>query len=175
MTSRQSHDCQGSQVTRGGLGPPIEVRRGDIGSPVAADLIQALNVELSGRYPEPGANHFRLEASEVAEGQGAFLLAYAGGAAIGCGAVRRRDGDTAEIKRMYVVPHTRGRGVGHAVLMALEEESRRLGIGRIVLETGERQPEALALYARAGFERIPPFGEYIGSPLSVCMAKKISP
>jgi putative acetyltransferase len=79
--------------------------------------------------------------------------------------------DTAEIKRMYVTPDARGRGVGRAILMALEAESRRLNIRRIVLETGERQPEALALYTKAGYDRIPLFGEYIGSRLSVCMAK----
>ncbi|WP_437818266.1 GNAT family N-acetyltransferase [Sorangium sp. So ce1078] len=65
----------------------------------------------------------------------------------------------------------RGRGVARAVLAALEEEARRLGVTRLVLETGERQPEALALYSRTGFRRIPPFGEYVDSPLSVCLEK----
>jgi putative acetyltransferase len=59
------------------------------------------------------------------------------------------------------------------VLEALEAEARALGIARLVLETGTRQGEALALYRRTGFSRIPPFGEYVGSPLSVCMAKDL--
>jgi len=59
------------------------------------------------------------------------------------------------------------------VLRALEDEARRLEVGRIVLETGERQIEALALYRSSGFVRIPAFGEYVGSPLSVCMEKRI--
>ena len=150
----------------------IEIHREDIRSPVATSLILALNEELSMRYPEEGANHFRLDPDEVVAGRGAFFVAYANGKPTGCGAIRRLNDDTAEIKRMYVTPNNRGRGVGRAILLALETESRRLGVNRIVLETGERQPEALALYARAGFERIPAFGEYIESPLSVCMAKK---
>lgn len=151
----------------------IELRREDLTSAAAAALILALNEELSRRYPEPGANHFRLDVDEVAPGRGAFFVAYAGDRAIGCGAIRRLDSDTAEIKRMYVEPDMRGRGVGRVVLAALEAEARRLGVSRIVLETGERQSEALTLYLAAGFSRIPAFGEYVASPLSVCMAKDL--
>jgi len=67
----------------------------------------------------------------------------------------------------------RGRGVGLAVLHALEAEARRLGIRRLVLETGVRQHEALALYQRVGYSPIPPFGEYLGSPLSLCLGKEL--
>ena len=150
-----------------------EIRREDILSSVANALIQSLNAELSERYPEEGANHFRLDSEEVAEGRGAFLVAYRDGHPVGCGAIRLLDVDTAEIKRMYVGPGARGHGIGRMILDSLESEARRLGARRLVLETGERQPEAVALYARAGFSRIPAFGEYIGSPLSVCMAKSL--
>ena len=92
----------------------------------------------------------------------------------GCGAVRRISDEEAEIKRMYTLPTARGQGIGRAILIALEDEARRLGAKRLVLETGERQPEALALYTRHGFIQIPLFGEYIGSPLSVCMAKELA-
>lgn len=151
----------------------LDLRREEIGSRAASDLIDALNEELSRRYPEEGANHFRLDPEEVAGGRGAFLVAYAGGVPVACGSIRRLDADTAEIKRMYVAPGARGRGVGRRILAALEAEARRLGVGRIVLETGERQPEALTLYERAGFVPTPAFGEYAGSPLSVCMEKEI--
>jgi putative acetyltransferase len=153
--------------------PPIDIRRQPITAPVAAALIQALNGELSGRYPEAGANHFRLDVEEVADGRGAFLVVYTGTVAVGCGAIRRLDGETAEIKRMYVAPSARGQGIGRALLASLESEARSLGVKRLVLETGARQPEAIALYARAGFQRIPLFGEYLGSALSVCMGKEI--
>jgi GNAT superfamily N-acetyltransferase len=142
-------------------------------SPLAAELIGELNEELSARYPEEGANHFRLDAGEVAPGCGAFFIAYVDGEAMGCGAVRRIEDGVAEIKRMYVRPAARGRGVGRAVLETLEAAARELGTGRLVIETGERQQEALALYRLSGFEEIPCFGEYVDSPLSLCMAKDL--
>ena len=152
----------------------MRIDRADIRSPVAQSLIAALNAELSAQYPEPGATHFRLDAGEVTDGRGTFVVAWVGEQAIGCGAVRRLEPGVGEIKRMYVAPEERGRGVGRAILDALETEARGLGLARLVLETGVRQREAIALYERAGFSRIPPFGEYVASPAtSVCMAKDL--
>jgi GNAT superfamily N-acetyltransferase len=151
----------------------LVVRREDIGSPTAARLIQALNGELSGMYPEPGATHFRLDPDEVAAGRGAFVVAVLDGTPLGCGAVRRVDRDTAELKRMYVAQDTRGQGIGRALLSALEDEARALGARRLVLETGIRQEAALALYRRTGFAVIPAFGEYVDTPTSVCMGKDL--
>jgi GNAT superfamily N-acetyltransferase len=87
--------------------------------------------------------------------------------------VRRNEPGVAEIKRMYVTPGARGRGVGRFILDELEAVARQLGIRRLVLETGPRQPEALALYRRAGYVEIPLFGEYVGAEFSVCMAKNL--
>ncbi|MGQ0569688.1 MAG: GNAT family N-acetyltransferase [Armatimonadota bacterium] len=152
----------------------IGVRREPITSNAAKELILALNAELSERYPDDGtANHFRLDADEVAHGRGAFLVAYAGDKALACGAIRLLDADTAEIKRMYVEPSARGLGLGRRLLGALEAEARILGVKKIVLETGPRQPEAIALYSRAGFSRIAAFGEYESSPLCVFMGKEL--
>src|SRR6478609_6493233 len=127
----------------------------------AGVLIAALNAELLALYPEEGATHFRLDADEVAPGRGAFLVAYADGAPVGCGAVRRLDDAAAEVKRMYVVPTARGTGVARALLAALEAEARRLGARRLLLETGTRLDAAMALYRRAGFVEIAAFGEYV--------------
>ena len=151
----------------------LEIRSEDINSRVVGELINALNAELKRQYPEEGATHFRLDPDEVAEGRGAFLVAYAGLRPVGCGAIRKLNSDTGEIKRMYVIPEARGQGVSKKVLTALEQEARRLGLRRLVLETGERQIEAMTLYTGAGFARIPAFGEYLDSPLSVCMAKEL--
>lgn len=93
---------------------------------------------------------------------------------MGCGAIRRLNDAEAEIKRMYVVPGMRGQGLGRSIVAALEEIAAGLGVSRLVLETGERQPEAIALYSGAGFSRIPAFGEYVGSAFSVCMAKDLA-
>ena len=151
----------------------VEIRREDLLSPISQQLILALNTELEDRYPEDGANFFRLDAEEVSEGRGGFFVANIGDKAVGCGAVRRLEPGLVEIKRMYVDPNVRGRRVGRRILDVLEAESRKLGARRIVLETGPRQPEAIALYTHAGFTEIPLYGEYIGSLFSVCMAKDL--
>jgi broad specificity phosphatase PhoE/GNAT superfamily N-acetyltransferase len=158
----------------GESGSPVVIAAAAIDSPDCQILIAALDAELTERYPEAGANHFRLDPEEVSPGRGVFLLADIDGAPAGCGAVRQLNGAEAEIKRMYVAPHARGQGVGRALLTALEDEARRLGVARLVLETGERQPEALGLSKSAGFAAIPLFGEYVGSRLSVCMAKELA-
>jgi putative acetyltransferase len=151
----------------------LAIRTEDLDSPPAALLIAALNIELAARYPEPGANHFRLDAEEVSPANGAFLIGYVGGEPVACGAIRRIEPGVAEIKRMYVVPPARGRGISKIMLAALEERARQLGFGRLVLETGTRQLDAIGLYQGAGFSCIPCFGEYAGSELSVCMAKDL--
>jgi putative acetyltransferase len=138
-------------------------------------LIDALNEELTNRYPDPGDNHFGLTADEVEEGDGMFLVAWDGAQPVGCGALRRYDDTSGEIKRMYVAPENRGLGIGHRILSELEEGARSLRMSRVLLETGVYQPEALALYVRCGFNRIPCFGEYASSPRSICMEKVFDP
>ena len=153
----------------------ITIEPAAIDSPPVTTLILALNAELDARYPEEGANHFRLDPDEVAPGRGAFLVAYVDGVAAGCGAVRVNEPGTAEIKRMYVLPAHRGRGIAGKILAELEDHARTLGVRQLVLETGARQPESIAVYSRAGFVEIPLFGEYLNSPLtSLCMGKKLA-
>lgn len=145
-----------------------------LSAPAARTLIAALNAELSGAYTEHGANHFALDAEEVAPGRGAFLVAHQGTTPVGCGAVRLLDAATGELKRMYVAPGVRGQGLGRALVEALQAEARRLGAKRLVLETGTRQHAALALYHRCGFKPIPLYGEYLSSPTtSVCLGKEL--
>jgi putative acetyltransferase len=95
------------------------------------------------------------------------------GEPVGCGALRRLDPTTGEIKRMYVAPSARGGGVGARILAELERHAVALGMHRLLLETGERQVEAVHLYQRAGFTRVPCFGEYADAPLSLCMGKDL--
>ncbi|WP_420125925.1 GNAT family N-acetyltransferase [Longimicrobium sp.] len=141
---------------------------------VSRTLIQELNAELSGMYPEPGANHFGLHPDEVQPGRGAFLVVHRDGTPLGCGALRRLDDETGELKRMYVAPAARGLGLGRRLVDALEAEARALGLRRLVLETGTRQEAAIALYRATGFDIIPLYGEYLNSPeTSVCMGKEI--
>jgi GNAT superfamily N-acetyltransferase len=162
-----------SEVSNGSRTATIEIRRQDILSPAAQQLIHSLNAELESRYPEEGANFFRLDADEVSEGRGGFFVAYFDGNPVGCGAIRRIEPAVAEIKRMYVAPANRGCGIGGKILAMLEAEALRLGVRRLVLETGPRQPEAIAIYTRSGFVEIPLFGEYTNPKFSLCMAKNV--
>ncbi|TYP86487.1 GNAT family N-acetyltransferase [Blastococcus xanthinilyticus] len=86
------------------------------------------------------------------------------GAAVGCGALRELGDGAAEVKRMYVVPAARGRGVSKAVLAGLETAARDRGWTTLRLETGPLQPEAAGLYAGAGYREIGPFGAYLDDP-----------
>ncbi len=153
----------------------VHIRRRTLASPEAARLIAALNAELTTTFPEPGATHFSLSDQQVVTGDGAFLVAYLDDMAVGCGAVRRLDEATAEIKRMYVDPSVRGRGIGRALVEALECEARLVGVRRIVLETGTRLAPAIKLYEAMGYARIPLFGEYLSSPnTSLCFGKSLA-
>jgi GNAT superfamily N-acetyltransferase len=116
-------------------------------------------VEIRARYggkAEPGTPPSAADVSVV-------LLARDDddGTAVGCGALRDLGNGTAEIKRMYVVPGARGRGISTAVLAGLEEAARERGWTTLRLETGPRQPEAIGLYTRAGYRPIPAFGGYV--------------
>ena len=75
---------------------------------------------------------------------------------------------------MFVAPEARGAGVATALLTALERTAEEHGVARVVLETGPLQPEAIALYEKHGYARIPNFGPYVGDPLSLCFAKDLS-
>lgn len=123
----------------------VDIRRSTLASPDAARLIAALNAELTATFPEPGATHFSLSDTQVVAGDGAFLVVYLDEVAVGCGVVRRLDEATAELKRMYVDPSVRGRGIGRALVEVLEREARLLGATRIVLETGTRLAPAIKL------------------------------
>jgi putative acetyltransferase len=154
---------------------PLVIRRATLESPDAVRLITALNSELSAAFPEPGANHFSLSAAQISPGDGAFVIAYLDDQAVGCGAVRRLDEATAELKRMYVDPSVRSQGIGRSLLDALEHEARLLGVTNVVLETGTRLAPAIRMYESMGYVRIPLFGEYLSSPeTSICFGKSLA-
>jgi GNAT superfamily N-acetyltransferase len=111
-----------------------------------------------------------------AEPDGVFLVVRGDdGAAVACGGIARFDETRGELKRMYVLPEHRGRGLGRRLLAELEAAARRLGYASIVLETGDRQHEALALYTSSGYERIPCYPPYDSRALSLCFEKRLPP
>ncbi|MGW4502274.1 GNAT family N-acetyltransferase [Micromonospora sp. NPDC004336] len=143
----------------------IEIRVERFDSPVAQRLIRAALAELGERYGGSG-DDTPVEPGEFEPPAGAFLVAHLDGEPVGCGGWRSHGdgGDTAELKRMFTSRAVRGRGVARAVLAAVERSAREHGRKRIVLECGDRQPEAIAMYTAAGYERIPNFGFYKDAP-----------
>jgi putative acetyltransferase len=139
----------------------------------ARRLIAALDEHLASRYPPEQRFGPNLKPEQIAAGLGTFVIARADGRAVGCGALRKLDETSAEVKRMYVAPEVRGKGVGRKVLEHLESVGRSLGVHRLVLETGIYQAEAIGLYHQAGFEPVRCWGEYAGSVTSVCFEKRI--
>jgi putative acetyltransferase len=139
----------------------------------ARRLISALDEHLAGRYPPEQRFGPNLKPEQIAAGLGTFVVARVHGRAVGCGALRKLDEATAEVKRMYVEPELRGRGLARKILDHLEDVARGLGVHRLVLETGIYQAEAIALYRRAGFRPVRCWGEYAQALTSVCFEKDV--
>lgn len=144
--------------------------------PDAVKLIEEVQQEYVTRYGDPDVTP--VDVSEFAPPRGLFVVGYLDGVPVACGGWRAHDGPApllrqgdAELKRMYVVAAARGRGLSRVLLAELERTARNAGRKRVVLETGTRQPEAIALYRSSGYTDIPKFGAYRDHPLSVCLAK----
>jgi len=142
-------------------------------SPDVTALCTAQQEEMRGRYGGVADIGPTREAAMFVEPDGVFLVVRDRERAVACGGICRFDDGRAEVKRMYVVPDARGRGLGRRVLVELEEHARSLGYSGIVLETGDRQPESLGLYVSAGYERIPCYPPYSERALSLCFEKRL--
>jgi GNAT superfamily N-acetyltransferase len=139
--------------------------------PAGAALRAAQRAELDERY---GSDDHEPGPPPSATDIDVFLVATgADGQAVGCGALRRLGATSAEVKRMYVVPASRGSGVAAGLLRALEERARERGWTTLRLETGPGQPDAIRFYEREGYRPIPLFGVYVGSDLSVCYERTL--
>src|SRR6186713_803102 len=102
------------------------------------------------------------------------ILAYENDKPISCGAIREYSPTSTEVKRMYTVRQSRGKGIATKVLIALEKWASELSYKKCILETGWRQPDAIRLYEKNGYKRIPNYGKYAGIANSVCFEKVIS-
>jgi N-acetylglutamate synthase-like GNAT family acetyltransferase len=152
--------------------PDLTITAAAADHPSVARLVRALDDDLAARYPdEPctGGSHLHTAIR--------FLLAEADGRPIGCCAVQPFPApDTAaELKRMYVAPEARGRGIAARLLAEAERTATALGHPEMRLETAIHQPEAIALYTRAGYQRVPNYPPYEHKTLSRCYAKPLPP
>jgi putative acetyltransferase len=127
----------------------------------ARALIEELEADLSGDF-EPHQRH-GLSLDKIFQPHIAFFIARVDGKAVGCGGIAFENG-FAELKRMYVRPDARGKGVVQAVIAQLEAEAKVRGVTRLLLETGDVLHAALRVYERAGFKRCEPFGDYLALP-----------
>jgi GNAT superfamily N-acetyltransferase len=134
-------------------------------------LVARLDAELRRRY---GAGQDAYDRHNVIDPIDTAVLAYIDGAAVACGCFKIIDGSTVEMKRMYVDDGYRRRGLGRAVVAALEAWAAELGHARAILETGKGQPEAVSLYRAMGYAVTDNYGPYVGLENSVCMAKTLS-
>jgi GNAT superfamily N-acetyltransferase len=141
----------------------VEIRTVPADQAPATDLIEAMVAETSAQYGSRIDEGAVPKAGPVELGPpgGAFLVIYDGGRPVAGGGVKRLSEHVAEIKRMYVVPAARGRGVARRLLAALEDAARSLGYARVRLDTGAEQPHARALYESAGYREI---GDYNDNP-----------
>ena len=159
----------------------VVVRPEPYDGPIARSLVAALIVDIDERYagddePDDPEAEWALEIADVTPPRGVFLVAHLDGRPVGCGALRplpAAGARAAEIKRVYTSPSARRRGVSRAVLARLESEAAGFGYRRLQLQTGLRQPEAMALYETSGYRRIPNFGRWAESDLTACFAKDL--
>jgi GNAT superfamily N-acetyltransferase len=150
----------------------LQVRPAPMDGPDATVLLAELDEDLTGRYG--GGDPVRADPSEFTPPGGYFAVALVDGRPQACAGYRRLDERTAELKRMYVRPPARGRGVARLLLAELERAAAAAGYAQLWLETGLSQPEAMALYESAGYRRIPAFGQYAGFSDQRCFAKSLA-
>jgi GNAT superfamily N-acetyltransferase len=134
------------------------------------ELVKYLDAELADR---DGADHsFYAQFNKINKIKH-VIVAYENNTPLACGAIKEYNASAVEVKRMYVSPKRRGKGIAAEVLFALESWAKELSYAKCVLETGKRQPEAIRLYEKCGYTQIPNYGQYIGVENSVCFEKKL--
>jgi GNAT superfamily N-acetyltransferase len=149
----------------------VQIKQAGYGDPDASRLISEVQQEYVVRYGGPDGTP--VDPAEFTPPSGLFLVGYAGGVPVACGGWRSHGAD-AEIKRMYVAPAARHRGLARQLLAELERTAAAAGHRRIVLETGSAQPEAIALYRSSGYTPVPPFGHYADAPGAIHLGKQLS-
>jgi GNAT superfamily N-acetyltransferase len=150
----------------------LEFRESRVDDGIGGTLAQAMRDEIAETYDGldlDGDDMPKAGPAELGPPGGSFIVGYSEGTAVCCGGIKRLDERTCEIKKMYVVPEARGRGVARALLEALEGEARRLGYEVARLDTGPRQARARRMYERAGYA---PIANYNGNPVATFFGEK---
>lgn len=148
----------------------VTLKRSDASDPDFLALVRLLDADLALRDGEEHAFYAQFNKVDYIR---QVIVASENGIPVGCGAFKAFDESSVEIKRMYVLPEKRGRGIAAQVLIALEDWAAEAGYRRCVLETGRKQPEAIALYIKNGYLPVANYGQYAGVENSLCFEKKL--
>ena len=132
------------------------------------ELVKKLDADLAIRDGSDHAFYARFNKTDKIK---QVIVAYQNQMPAGCGAIRPFAADTMEVKRMYTIENSRGKGIAMRILTELEIWTAELGYKKCVLETGKKQPEAIALYKKSGYSIIANYGQYAGMENSVCFEK----
>jgi gluconokinase len=150
------------------VGLAVRIQNVDPQGEVALALLREAAFEVRPLYCGDAAAALPLPRNAPLGPREIYIVAWLAAVPVGCGAIRELNQASAELRRMYVHREYRRRHIGRTMLLHLQNEARRLGYSRLLLETGDRQAPAMALYEAAGFSRVPPFGRYADDPTSVC-------
>ena len=134
------------------------------------NLVKLLDTDLAKR---DGDDHSFYDQFNKLDNIKHTLVLYINNKPVACGAIKQFESDCMEVKRMYTLPEQRGQGLATKTLKELENWAKELGFIRCVLETGKKQPEAIKLYKKSGYNVIPNYGQYIGIENSVCFEKQL--
>jgi putative acetyltransferase len=150
----------------------LKIIRTDSSDKDFTSLVKLLDADLAKRDGDEHAFYAQFNKTDHIKH---VVIAYEDAVAVGCGAIKKFNEQSVEVKRMYVATGMRGKGVASQVLLDLEKWAHELGYEYCVLETGTRQPEAIALYKKNGYEIIPNYGQYAGVENSICFQKTLRP
>ena len=148
----------------------IRIVRTNSENPDFIELVKHLDADLAERDREDHSFYHQFNKIDMLKH---VIVLYENDKAIGCGAMKIFSSDSMEIKRMYTVPETRGKGIASKVLEQLETWANELGYKKCILETGKKQPEAVAMYKKNGYSLIPNYGQYAGIENSLCFEKEV--
>jgi GNAT superfamily N-acetyltransferase len=149
----------------------VTVVRDNSSSPDFKKMVKLLDLDLTHRY---GVEQSKYDKFNIIESLDTIVIAKVDGEAVGCGCFKQYDKETVEIKRMFVKTEHRGMGIATRLLIELESWAIERGFSRAVLETGEKQKEAIRLYKKHGYRQIENYGQYVDFELSICFAKNLA-
>jgi len=149
----------------------IRLIRTDSGNWDFIQLVNKLDADLAERDGEEHLFYSRFNKIDLIRH---VVVAYLDDTAISCGAIKKYDQKTMEIKRMFTRPENRGKGTAGLILDELENWASELNFEKCILETGKRQAEAISLYTKSGYAITPNYGQYAGIENSVCFRKDLN-